>query len=169
MWVLLHLLIYLMTLFELQWLYCINRYVTQYLFWEILKAYLTDVFHILISVRCNILWQRGLKHAARQIILYGAIIGVIPVTECVWKLVDLRLIHTYSAVLLPCRFSSDFSRPRHGRGTAWFVWINIGHLLTACGPSAQFRFLSTTTRNFTIGSSDFSGYTRTFTKDTALW
>ena len=36
----------------------------------------------------------------------------------------------------------------------------------ACGRSAQLRFLSTTMSSFTIGSSDFTGYTRTYTKDT---
>ena len=33
---------------------------------------------------------------------------------------------------------------------------------------AQVRFLPTIKRSFTISSSDFSGYTRTFTKDTTL-
>ena len=52
---------------------------------------------------------------------------------------------------------------QHSRTTAWCVCINSGRLSTACGRSAQFRFLPTITRSFTIGSSDFSGYTRTFT------
>ena len=54
----------------------------------------------------------------------------------------------------------------------WNVWINIGRLSTACGRSAQVRFLSTTMRSFTIGCSDFSDHTRTLTKDTVrhgLW
>jgi hypothetical protein len=64
----------------------------------------------------------------------------------------------------------DFSRPRqrHGMGTTWYVWINIGRLSTACGRSAQVPFLPTTTGSFTTGNSDFCGYTRTFTKDKAL-
>jgi hypothetical protein len=41
-------------------------------------------------------------------------------------------------------------------------------LTAAVGRSVQIRFIQTTTRSFTIDSSDFSGYTRTFTKDTAL-
>jgi hypothetical protein len=36
-----------------------------------------------------------------------------------------------------------------------------------CGRPAEIRFLPTTAWNFTIGSSDFSGFTRTFTKDRA--
>ena len=51
------------------------------------------------------------------------------------------------AVLGPCRFESDFSRPRHS--TAWHVWINIGLLSTACGRHAQVRLLSATTPAFT--------------------
>ena len=70
------------------------------------------------------------------------------------------------AVLRPFRFASDFSRPR--RNTAWNLWINIGCLSTACGRSAHVRFLPAATRSFMIGSSDFSGYARTFTKDTAV-
>ena len=67
------------------------------------------------------------------------------------------------AVLRPCRFVSDFSGPwhYHGRDTALYAWINIGR-------SALLRFLPTTMRSFTIGSLNFSGYTRIFTQDTAL-
>jgi hypothetical protein len=69
------------------------------------------------------------------------------------------------AVLRPFRFATCQG---HSRGKAWYVWINIGRLSTACGLTAQVRFLPTTTRSFTIGSSNFSCYTRIFTKDTAL-
>jgi hypothetical protein len=37
-----------------------------------------------------------------------------------------------------------------------------------CPGSVDLWFFPTTTRCFTIGSSDFSGYKRTFTRDTAL-
>jgi hypothetical protein len=57
---------------------------------------------------------------------------------------------------------------QHGKGTVWYMWINIGRLSTACVRSAQVRCLPSTTRSFTIDSSDFPGYTRTYTKDTAL-
>ena len=55
-------------------------------------------------------------------------------------------------MLRPCHFASDFSRSQHS--TAW--------------SPAQVRFPPTSTRSFTTGSSDSSGYTPTFTKDTAL-
>jgi hypothetical protein len=57
---------------------------------------------------------------------------------------------------------------QQGRGTEWYVLINIDRLSMACGRSAQVRFLQTTMLSFTIGSSDFSGYPRTFTKEAAL-
>ena len=56
---------------------------------------------------------------------------------------------------------------QHGRGTAWYVRINIGRE-RACGRYAQFRFLPTATRSSAIGSLDFSGYTRNFTKGMTL-
>ena len=72
---------------------------------------------------------------------------------------------------IPCRSPAVLRLYRlatqgHGKGTAWNVWINIGRLSTACERSVQVRFLSTTTRSFTFGSSEISIYTRTFTKDT---
>ena len=73
-------------------------------------------------------------------------------------------------MLLPCRFASDFSRSRHN--TAWArhgMCEQTSALFSAAfGRSAQVRFLPTTTRSFTIGSSDLSGYMLTFTKNTAL-
>jgi hypothetical protein len=102
-----------------------------------------------------------------------------------------RLIYTYHIVCLPCHAAKDFDR-------VVTIWITqCGHIsfthtmpcpfraptISLCKPffkataryglyvltSAQVRFFPTTTRNFTIGNSDFSGYTRTFTKDTAWY
>ena len=72
-----------------------------------------------------------------------------------------KVNHSYHAVSLPCSDHAAFAATSqgHGMGTAWYVWITTGR---------QVRFLPTTTRSCTIGSRDFSGYTRTFTKDTTL-
>ena len=85
----------------------------------------------------------------------------------------LRLLYTYHTVPLPCSAMPLCKRlfkatAQHGRSTAWYVWINISRLSTACGRQVEFRFLPNTTRSITIGSSDFSGYTWTFTKDKTL-
>ena len=79
----------------------------------------------------------------------------------------LRKIHTHHAVSLPC---SDFSRPRHSTaGTRHGVCkLTPAVSRRPVGDMPRFGFFPTTTRSFTIGSSDFSGYTRTFTKNTAL-
>ena len=71
------------------------------------------------------------------------------------------------AVPWPWEVTLKAAWSEHGMGTTWYVWINTSRLSTACGRSAQVRFLPTATRSFTIGRSDFSGYTRIFTKDTA--
>jgi hypothetical protein len=38
---------------------------------------------------------------------------------------------------------------QRGMGTAWYVWISIGHLETACGRPARVRLLPVTTRSST--------------------
>lgn len=38
---------------------------------------------------------------------------------------------------------------QHGMVTAWYMWINIDRLSTACGRLAQFRLLQSTKRKFT--------------------
>jgi hypothetical protein len=65
-----------------------------------------------------------------------------------------------------------------GMGTAWYVWISIGHPETACGRPAHVRPLPATTRNSTkvvtrrvaggLAFRIFPCTTRIFTKDTAL-
>ena len=57
------------------------------------------------------------------------------------------------AVLRPCRSERDFSRPWHSTagGTAWYVWINLARLETACGRPYQLRLLSAATWTFTKG------------------
>ena len=67
-------------------------------------------------------------------------------------------IHTQ----MPCYDHAALQATSQGHGTA-----RQGHGMM-CGRSVQARLLPTTTRSFTTGSSNFSGYTRTFTKDTAL-
>ena len=89
---------------------------------------------------------------------------------------DLMLIHTYSAVPLPCRGAKDLDcvfpiwltqRDRvlihtchavlrtcrfatsQGHGTSRHVWTDNGRLSTACGPPAQLRFLPANTRSYT--------------------
>ena len=77
-----------------------------------------------------------------------------------------RVCFTHTT-LCPCRAptmpASNFSRPRHSTAEA-----RHGMCMNYHGRPAQVRFLPTTKRSFTIGSSDFSGYMRTFAKDTAL-
>ena len=74
------------------------------------------------------------------------------------------LIHTYHAVSWPCFDHVALQATSQGHGTTrhrhGMVCVKhhrpfLDRLCAIC----QVRFLSTITRNFTIGSSDFSGYT----------
>jgi hypothetical protein len=85
--------------------------------------------------------------------------------DCVFPISITRCERVWFTHTMPCRCRAPTmplckrlpkARAQHGRGTAWYVWINIDRLSTACGRSAQFRFLPTTTRSFTIGSSDMA-------------
>jgi hypothetical protein len=71
--------------------------------------------------------------------------------------------YPYRAPTMPLCMRLLKATAQHGRGTAWYVRINIGRE-RAYGRYAQFRFLPTATRSSAIGSLDFSGYTRNFTK-----
>jgi hypothetical protein len=51
---------------------------------------------------------------------------------------------------------------------ASFQAISQGHGMVYVGDPPRFGFFPTAARSFTIDSSDFSGYTRTFTKGMAL-
>jgi hypothetical protein len=86
-----------------------------------------------------------------------------------------RLIHIYHAVLKETSQGHGTARHESGMGTAWYMWISIGHPETARGRPAHFRLLPTTTRSSTkvVTRSRprvriFPSTTRIFTKDTAL-
>jgi hypothetical protein len=49
----------------------------------------------------------------------------------------------------PCRFESNFSRPRLSAAWAWHVWISVGRPETACRRPARVRLLPATTRSST--------------------
>jgi hypothetical protein len=64
------------------------------------------------------------------------------------------LIHTHT-MPCPCRAPTMplckwllKATAQHGRGTVWFVWINIGRLSTACGRPAQVWFFFQLPRGF---------------------
>jgi len=65
-----------------------------------------------------------------------------------------RLIHTYHVMSMPRPWRAPTmpfwkqlikATAQHGRGAAWYVWINIRRRETACGRPAQFRLLPATT------------------------
>jgi hypothetical protein len=53
------------------------------------------------------------------------------------------------------------AKAQHGRGTAWYELIFVGDL-------PKFGFFRLRRAVSRLVGSDFSGYTKTFTKDTAL-
>jgi hypothetical protein len=87
--------------------------------------------------------------------------------DCVFPIwITARPIWFTYTVPCPCRAPTMSPCKRLLKDTT--QWVNIGRLSTTCGRCSQIRVFPTTTGSFRIGSSDFSGYTRTFTKDTSL-
>jgi len=93
--------------------------------------------------------------------------------DCVFPLHSAAVFDSHipchaHAVLRP----SDFSRAQHGRGAAWYVWINIGHLEKACGRPTQVRLLPATTRSsmtVVIRISNWNAAGQCETKQRLLW